>query len=113
VQRLDKGGWFSTDERLHVGRRDCSKLVVGMAKQVDAIKTLLGEPMMQEFAVTVKAALCFVDAEWSLFGTPFALDGVWAGWPKALGARLLAEGALPPEQLRLLARRVAEALPPA
>jgi Nuclease-related domain len=113
VQRIDKGGWFTADERLYVGRRDCSKLVAGMAKQVEAIKHALGEPVMQEFAVTVKAALCFVDAEWSLFEKPFALEGVWIGWAKALGTRLQAEGALAPEHLRLLARRVAEALPPA
>ena len=113
VQRIDKGGWFSTDERLFVGRRDCTKLVAGMAKQVDAIKHALGEPVMQEFDVTVKAALCFVDAEWSLFAKPFALDGVWIGWAKALGTRLQTEGALAPEHVQLLARRVAEALPPA
>ena len=111
VQRIDKGGWFSTDERLYVGRRDCSKLVAGMAKQVEAINSAIGEPVMQEFDVTVRAALCFVDAEWSLFTKPFALDGVWIGWAKALGARLQAEGALAPEHVRLLARRVAEALP--
>ena len=49
VQRIDKGGWFSTDERLYVGRRDCSKLVAGMAKQVEAIRAALGEPVIQEF----------------------------------------------------------------
>lgn len=113
VQRIDKGGWFSKDERLYVGRRDCSKLVVGMAKQVDAISNAIGEPVMQEFDVTVRAALCFVDAEWSLFAKPFALDGVWIGWAKALGGCLQAEGTLVPEHVRLLARRVAEALPPA
>jgi hypothetical protein len=113
VQRIDKGGWFSTDERLYVGRRDCSKLVAGMAKQVNAIKSAIGEPVMQEFDVTIRAALCFVDAEWSLFAKPFALDGVWVGWAKALGTPLQAEGALGPEQVQLLARRVAEALPTA
>lgn len=113
VQRIDKGGWFSTDERLYVGRRDCSKLVAGMAKQVEAIKRAIGEPEMQEFDVTVRAALCFVDAEWSLFAKPFALGGVWIGWAKALGTRLQAEGALAPDHVRLRARRVAKALPPA
>jgi hypothetical protein len=113
VRRIDKGGWFSTDERLYVGGRDCTKLVAGMAKQVEAIKRALGEPVMQEFEVTVRAALCFVDAEWSLFAKPFALDGVWIGWAKALSTRLQAEGALASEHLRLLAHRVAEALPPA
>jgi hypothetical protein len=68
---------------------------------------------MQEFDVTVRAALCFVDAEWSLFAKPFALDGVWVGWAKALGTRLHAEGALGPGLVQLLASRVAEALPAA
>jgi hypothetical protein len=44
----------------------------------------------REFGVEVRAALCFVSAEWSLFAKPFALDEVWTGWPKALGERLLA-----------------------
>ena len=113
VQRIDKGGWFSMNETLYVGRRDCAKLVAGMAKQVEAIEHALGEPLMQDFDVTVKAALCFVDAEWPLFAKPFALDGVWVGWAKALGMRPQAEGALAPEHVRLLARRVAEALAPA
>jgi len=113
VQRIDKGGWFSTDERLYVGRRDCTKLVAGMAKQVDAIATALGEPVIQEFEVPIRAALCFVDAEWSLFAKPFALDGVWVGWARALGASLQEDGGLAPEHVRLLARRVGDALPPA
>lgn len=70
-----------------------------MAKQVGAIKRAIGEPETQEFDVTVRAALCFVDAEWSLFAKPFALDGVWIGWAKALGTRLREEGALAPEHV--------------
>ncbi|RDI73171.1 Nuclease-related domain-containing protein [Gaiella occulta] len=92
VQRIDKGGWFSTDERLYVGRRDCTKLVGGMGKQTEAIRSALGEALVQEFQVDVKAVLCFVDAEWSLFAKPFSLDGVWIGWAKALGEQLLAVG---------------------
>jgi hypothetical protein len=113
VQRLDKGGWFSTDLRLYVGRRDCTKLVGGMAKQVEAIRLALGQPVIEEFRVEPRAALCFVQAEWSLFAKPFALDEVWIGWPKALGKRLQADGELAPEHLLTLARLVAEALPPA
>ena len=113
VQRIDKGGWFSTDLRLYVGRRDCTKLVHGMAKQVDAIRAALGESVVRELSVNVRAALCFVDAEWSLFAKPFGLAGVWIGWPKALSASLSAEGELAPEHLAILARRVAHALPPA
>jgi len=48
VRRIDKGGWFSSDERLYVGRRDCMKLVTGMAKQVAAVRDALGEPTIAE-----------------------------------------------------------------
>jgi hypothetical protein len=113
VQRIDKGGWFSTDERLYVGARDCTKLVGGMAKQVEAIRSGLGEALVQEFEVNMKAALCFVDAEWSLFAKPFSLDSVWIGWAKALGQQMLADGPLDGAHLTTLARRVAAALPPA
>ncbi len=113
VQRIDKGGWFSTDLHLYVGRRDCTKLIAGMARQVEAIKTALGQPLLEEFALAVRPSLCFVDAEWSLFAKRFALNGVWIGWSKALGERLQAEGALAPEHVRLIAQRVSDALPPA
>jgi hypothetical protein len=113
VQRIDKGGWFSTDLRLYVGRRDCTKLVQGMARQVEAIRVALGDAVIREFSVSVRPALCFVAAEWSLFAKPFELGGVWIGWPKALSASLRAEGELAPEHLAILCRRVADALPPA
>jgi hypothetical protein len=54
-----------------------------MAKQAEAIQVALGQPLIQEFSVEVRAALCFVDAEWSFFAKPFALDGVWIGWQDA------------------------------
>jgi hypothetical protein len=111
VQRIDKGGWFSTDLRLYVGRRDCTKLVHAMASQVAAIRTALGAAMTLEFKVEVRAALCFVDAEWSLFAKPFDLGGVWIGWPRALGKRIRQQGELTPEHIAILARAVARALP--
>lgn len=112
VQRIDKGGWFSTDLRLYVGSRDCTKLVAGMERQADAIRSAL-EGAGIEDAVDIRAALCFVDAEWSLFANPFTLEGVWIGWAKALGERLLVDGPLPRDHLMNIARRVAERLPAA
>ena len=72
-------------------------------------RTAIGEPVTQEFGVSVHAALCFVEAEWSLFAKPFVLDGVWIGWAKALGERLRVKGDLSPDHLSMLARRIAEA----
>jgi len=113
VHRIDKGGWFATDERLYVGRRDCTMLVTSMAKQTEAIRSALGDPMISEFEVETRAALCFVDAEWSLFAKPMLLNGVWVGWGKALRERLAAPGHLDADHLMLLARRIADVLPPA
>lgn len=113
VQRIDKGGWFSTDIRLYVAQRDCTKLVHGMAKQVDAIRAALGDALAREFNVEVRAALCFIGAEWSLFAKPFGVGGVWVGWPRALSDRLHEPGDLIAGNLAVLARSVASALPPA
>lgn len=113
VQRIDKGGWFSSDVRLYVGPRNCTTLVGAMEAQASAIRNALGAPLMAEFGVDVRAALCFVDSEWSLFARPFSLDGVWIGWGRALADELVAPGDLNPEHLMLLAQRVANALPPA
>ena len=84
-----------------------------MASQVAAIRTALGDAMKREFNVEVRAALCFVDAEWSLFAKPFDLGGVWIGWPRALGERIRQQAQLTPEHIAILARSVASALPPA
>jgi hypothetical protein len=70
-------------ERVVVGRRDCTKLVDGVLKQVGLVSDLAGD-------VPVTGALCFVDAEWPLIGGAFTTRGVHVLWPKRL-ARLLAE----------------------
>jgi hypothetical protein len=113
VQRIDRGGWFSTDLRLYVGRRDCTKLVHGMAKQVDALRMAFDNATVGEFRVEVRPGLCFVGAEWSFFAKPFELGGVWIGWPKALEKSLRADGQLASRDLAALARSVAAALPKA
>jgi Nuclease-related domain len=70
-------------ERLLVGRRDCSKLVDGVLKQVDVVRDLVGD-------VPVTGALCFVEADWPLIGGSFSTRGVHVLWPKRL-AKLLTE----------------------
>jgi hypothetical protein len=84
-----------------------------MANQVDAIRAAVDDSDTRGLTVEVRAALCFVDAEWTLFAKPFGLDGVWIGWPRAVADRLQADGALTRDQLASLARSVASALPAA
>jgi hypothetical protein len=113
VQKVDKGGWFSPDDCLYVGRRDCTKLIAGMTKQVAAVREAFGEATMQEFEVRLTPVLCFVEADWPRFARPFQLGGVWVDRPKSLAKRIQQPGPLAPELVRTLAKRVAAALPKA
>jgi hypothetical protein len=109
VTKKDVGGWFSTDWRLYVGRRDCTKLVRAMARQVEVARATLGEWAH----VPIRPILCFVDAEWSWFAKPFTLEGVTIAWPKATADLLCQAGSLTPGQVGRIAERLAERLPPA
>ena len=68
-------------ERVLVGRRDCTKLVDGVLKQVDLVRDVVGD-------VPVTGALCFVEADWPLIGGAFVTRGVHALWPKRLAKAL-------------------------
>jgi hypothetical protein len=108
VEHRDVGGWFRTDLRLYVGERDRTKLVNGLGWQLDVARAVLGDDH-----VPLHAALCFVDADWGLFAKPFHHDGVWIGCPKALSEALATSGALAPDDVLEVARRLAVALPAA
>ena len=71
VELRDVGGWLKTDHRLYVNGRDQSKLVGGLAKQIDAVLAAI-----EDADIPIKSALCFVDSEWGLFAKPFQLGGV-------------------------------------
>jgi hypothetical protein len=70
-------------EKLLVGRRDCTKLVDGVLKQVDVIRDLVRD-------VSVTGALCFIEADCPLIGGAFSTRGVHVLWPKRL-AKVLTE----------------------
>lgn len=108
VSQRDVGGWLSTDLRLYVGRRDCTKLVKAMPRQVEAARRALDDP-----DVPIRAALCFIDAEWGLFARPFALSGVLIAWPKVLFKRLTEDGPLGRARIKELADRLDRTLEPA
>lgn len=110
VAKKDVGGWFSTDWRLYVGRRDCTKLVAAMAGQVEAARAALGPEWSH---IPIRPILCFVDAEWSWLAKPFTLEGVTVAWPKATASLLCQPGPLTAGQVAQIAERLAEGLPPA
>lgn len=70
-------------EKVLVGRRDCTKLVDGVLKQVELVRDVVGD-------TPVTGVLCFVDADWPLIGGAFTTRGVHVLWPGRL-AKLLTE----------------------
>ncbi|WP_246000305.1 nuclease-related domain-containing protein [Nocardioides pocheonensis] len=70
-------------EKVLVGRRDCTKLVDGVLKQVDLVREVVGD-------LPVTGSLCFVEADWPLIGGAFTTRAVQVLWPKRL-AKLLVE----------------------
>ncbi|TDN44608.1 nuclease-like protein [Curtobacterium flaccumfaciens] len=67
-------------EKLVVGG-DRTALVDGVLRQRDLVAAVVGP-------VPVLASLCFVDADWPLFGGSFTTRGVLVCWPQKLVARL-------------------------
>lgn len=94
-------------EKLLVGRRDRTKVVDGVLKQVDVVRGLVGD------AAAVHGVLCFIDADWPLVGGSFRIRGVDVLWPKKLHAKLSAPGPLSTGDVRGVHRLLGEALPPA
>jgi hypothetical protein len=85
AERRVEGGLFRPRvELLYVGGRNKTALVYGVQSQVDRVRATVGVP--------VRGILCFVDAEWGLFGGPFDVDGVHVTWPKKLAAAVAREG---------------------
>lgn len=76
--RVEGGILRPRAEKLIVGRRDCTKLVDGVLKQVRLVQDLVGE------SIPVVGALCFVAADWPTFGGDFSTRGVNVVWPKKL-----------------------------
>jgi hypothetical protein len=110
VTMKEVGGWRSADERLFVGRRDCTKLVTAMTKQVAAVRKALGPEWAK---IPLRPVLCFVDAEWRLFSKPFALQGVLVAWPKALGKLLVRPGSYDRGTIDRIGTTIRDALSPA
>jgi hypothetical protein len=83
--RIEGGILRPRVEKVLVGRRDCTKLVDGVLRQVDLVRELVGN-------IPVTGALCFIEADWPLVGGAFTTRDVHVLWPKRL-TKLLSEAA--------------------
>ncbi|MDQ0258606.1 hypothetical protein J2W20_000481 [Sinomonas atrocyanea] len=70
-------------ETLVVGRRDCTKLVDGVLKQIQVLRTHVP-------GLPITGALCFVEADWPLIGGFFSTRGIHVISPKRF-TKLLAQ----------------------
>lgn len=104
-----QGGLFAPrTTTLIVGRRDCTKLVAGMHKQVGLVRAAL-EPFGPD--LKVRGMLCFVDADWPLIGGSFSIDGVDVLWPKKATQVLNGAGVLTDAQIDEIHRHLATTFP--
>jgi hypothetical protein len=104
--RVEGGFLVQRTEKLMVGSRDCSKLVDGVLKQVDLVSKAVSDE-----AVPVRGFLCFVAADWPLFGGSFATQGVTALGPRKLAGAIAEPGRLADGGIRTLHERLAKAFP--
>jgi len=108
IRTRDAEGWFRTDERLYVGRRDCSHLADNMGWQVTAVEGLLD---YLDCGAPVTPVLCFVGVDWPAFGAPTSFRGVRLAEPRSLARLVTATGVLFPNQIDWLARALASGFP--
>jgi hypothetical protein len=105
--KIEGGVLRPRTERLLVGRRDCTKLVDKVAKQVDVVRGAIGD------AVAVHGVLCFVEADWPLIGGAFETRGFSVLWPRKLYPALAADGPTTVDVIEQTHRALAVALPSA
>jgi hypothetical protein len=103
-----EGGFFRPRvERLLVGSRDRTKLVDGVLKQVEVVRSALDD------TVQVRGVLCFVEADFPLFGGSFRTRDVEVLRPRKLYALLRQPGREAGHALNEIHRNLAAALPSA
>jgi hypothetical protein len=108
VDKRDLGGWFRTDLRLYVGRRDCTKLVLGSEDQAEVVRDAIASLGFAD--LPVRPVLCFVGAEWGLFASPFKHGSVLVTWPKFLYDLLKKDAEVETAAIQETARHLAATL---
>ncbi|HEX3909263.1 MAG TPA: nuclease-related domain-containing protein [Solirubrobacteraceae bacterium] len=96
--------------RLQVNGRTRNRLVLGLARQVDAVRAKLDAGGHSDVPLT--GVLCFTEADFPLFGR-MQIDGYLLRHRRALAKELNASGPLTSEAIDSLARRLHAWFPPA
>ena len=99
-------------EKLMVGGRNCSQLVTGIKKQVDLVIAAVAAACVTN-TPPVRGMLCFIDADWPLFGGAFTTANIDVLWPKNIAEHVLAAPALTADQVSTVHAALAAHFPPA
>ena len=91
---------FLGQAKLTIAGRDKSKLLDGLARQVDIVALVLAD------VAPVHGALCFLDADLPMIGT-LTFKGYPLIYPKPLAKRINAAGPMTSDQVNLLATALA------
>ncbi|MEO6700107.1 MAG: nuclease-related domain-containing protein [Jatrophihabitantaceae bacterium] len=110
--RVDGGILRPRVEKLMVGSRDCSKLITGIQKQIELVNSALEAAEVTDIPAA-RGMLCYVDADWPLFGGAFETSGIEILWPKKIAAHALAAQALSADQVKTIHTALAAHFPQA
>lgn len=107
-----EGGFLSArTETFMVGSRNCTKLVTGAQKQANLVLAALAKSELQN--IPVIGMLCFVEAEWPLFGGDFTTSGIRVLWPKKAVELIRKEGPIDAADTQHVFRTLATVFPAA
>jgi hypothetical protein len=110
--RVEGGIIRARVEKLMVGGRDCSRLITGIQKQIDLVIGALTAVVAADMP-PVRGMLCFVDADWPLFGGAFTMADIEVLWPRKIAEHALAAKALTGDQVRAIHAALAAHFPQA
>jgi nuclease-like protein len=111
IRIRDVGGFFKREDRLFVGRRDCSELAENMSWQVEAVARALAAARVEPLPL-ITPVLCFVRGEWPLLFPPEAYRGVRLEGTRSIKELISRERVLDDAAIDSLTRLLAVALPP-
>lgn len=111
VEIRNRGGLLRPDYRLTVGRRDCSAMADKMGWQVEAVLAALRSASIDPLP-QVTPVLCFLEAEWPLFGAPDEFHGVRLEGPRSIKRLLTSSTILDDEAAERTTSVLSSALPP-
>ena len=111
VRKQLNGLFWTRTEKLIVGRRNQTKLAAGVKWQISHVESALESAGIT--GIPVFGMLCFVEGNWPLFSSSFAIDGIEVLWPKAASKQVVSPGFLGADQAQALHRVLALSLPSA